>query len=282
MPELPEVETVKNSLHKHFLNSEVEDIEFMRDNLREPFDTSLIKSILVGQQVESIRRRGKYLILSTTLGHVISHLGMSGKILCLPGKNPQYKHTHFVIQAVRDRKKVFLHYVDPRRFGRLDGWLDTDLGNWQKHPWLASLGPEPLNCPDLAVVLKQAGKNSKRQIKSFIMDGQIVVGVGNIYACESLFITGIHPERKCHTLSTSEWKNLADVIQKTLKQAIRQGGTSLRDYVDLEAKPGFFQISLAVYNRSGKPCKVCKTPIESIKQSQRTTWFCPNCQKFSD
>lgn len=282
MPELPEVETVKNSLHKHFLNSQVKGIDFMRDNLREPFDIPVIKRILVDQHVNSIRRRGKYLVLSTKAGHVISHLGMSGKILCLASKNPEYKHTHFVIEAVKSNQKVFLHYVDPRRFGRLDGWIDANLDNWQQHPWLQSLGPEPLDCQELAAVLQKAGGQSKRQIKSFIMDGQVVVGVGNIYACESLFATGIHPERKCHTLSTAEWKKLADVIQKILQQAIKLGGTSLRDYVDLDAKPGFFQISLSVYDRNKEPCKVCETPITSIKQSQRTTWFCPNCQKFSD
>ncbi|MDD9952146.1 MAG: bifunctional DNA-formamidopyrimidine glycosylase/DNA-(apurinic or apyrimidinic site) lyase, partial [Zetaproteobacteria bacterium] len=258
MPELPEVETVRVSLHKHFIGATTDQVSFFRPDLRETIDQTTVKDVLEGQVVEHIRRRGKYLVLSTIKGHVISHLGMSGKMLCLNTAQPLFKHTHYVIAAHHNTRKIYIHYVDPRRFGRLNAWRSNKLEEWEQYPWLAKLGPEPIECTNLAQVLEESGKRSRRAIKTFIMDSSIVVGVGNIYACESLFAAKIHPEREARTLTQTEWSTLATTIREILKRAIHKGGTTLRDYVNSDAEPGYFQIELSVYNRQGQACHTCQ------------------------
>lgn len=278
MPELPEVETVKSGLEQVALGREVASIKFYRKDLREKIPQALIKRILVGEKILSFSRRSKYILINTSKGTVISHLGMTGAFLTRRSSKPEKPHTHFVItlKKAKGLDDVFLHYVDPRRFGRLSA-TETSA---QEHPYLASLGPEPLELSSkkLAMHLFEKAKGRKVPIKNFIMDAKIVVGVGNIYACESLFKAGISPLRLAGDVEYDEMLILAKYILQTLKKAIKQGGTTIKDFQNADGGTGYFAISLKVYGRQDLPCVSCKTPISQIKQSGRSSWYCKICQ----
>ncbi|MDU6433020.1 MAG: bifunctional DNA-formamidopyrimidine glycosylase/DNA-(apurinic or apyrimidinic site) lyase [Pantoea sp.] len=226
---------------------------------------------LSDQPVLSVQRRAKYLLLELPHGWIIIHLGMSGSLRVLPEEQPAAKHDH--VDLVMSNGKV-LRYTDPRRFG---AWL------WSTDPEgsnvLAHLGPEPLSDAFSGDYLYQKSRGKRTAVKQWLMDNKVVVGVGNIYASESLFTAGILPDRPAMSLSDEEAQRLAATIKAVLLRSIEQGGTTLRDFLQSDGKPGYFAQELQVYGRAGEPCRACGTPIVSGKHGQRSTFWCPNCQR---
>ena len=221
--------------------------------------------------MRAVRRRGKYLLVDCGDGHLILHLGMSGSLRVLPPGTPAEKHDHFDL-VLGDR---VLRLRDPRRFGAVL-WTSEAV---DAHPLLANLGVEPLSRALHPAGLHALTRGHRTAIKLFLMDGRRVVGVGNIYASESLFRAGIDPRKPARRLSLEQCARLAKAIKVTLRGAIRAGGSSLRDFVGAEGAAGYMQNRFLVYDRAGKPCRRCRTPIRRILQGQRSTFFCPTCQK---
>ncbi|OSM97788.1 MULTISPECIES: bifunctional DNA-formamidopyrimidine glycosylase/DNA-(apurinic or apyrimidinic site) lyase [Lonsdalea] len=269
MPELPEVETSRRGIEPYLAGHTILHAEVRNARLRWPVSPEIMS--LSGEPVLSVQRRAKYLLIELTRGWIIVHLGMSGSLRVLPEYVEPGKHDH--VDLVLDSGKV-LRYTDPRRFG---AWL------WSADPAtssvLAHLGPEPLSDAFSGDYLFQKARGRQTPIKLWIMDNKLVVGVGNIYASESLFSAGILPERAAGTLSEAEFHLLAATIKKVLLRSIEQGGTTLRDFLQSDGKPGYFAQELQVYGRSGEPCRHCGTLIESLKQGQRSTFFCRSCQR---
>ncbi|NRA45673.1 MAG: bifunctional DNA-formamidopyrimidine glycosylase/DNA-(apurinic or apyrimidinic site) lyase [Oligoflexales bacterium] len=276
MPELPEVETVVKSLAATCQGLTATEIKFYRKDIREPIPIPQFRKALLKQAVVSVERRSKYIIMNTKTGSAIFHLGMSGQLLALKSKKPQFKHTHLVMTFTGEAQNIYLHFVDPRRFGRISAHLGEA---WEQHPFFGQLGCEPLEQRSLGTYLWNYGKKSNRPIKSLLMDSKVVVGIGNIYACESLFLAGVHPERSAASLSPKDYQAIAAAAKKTLRLAIKAGGTSIKDFKSMEGKSGYFAISLNVYGRSDESCNICGNSIGHIKQSGRSTWFCGLCQK---
>lgn len=270
MPELPEVETTRRGVEPHILGQSVKQVLIRQAQLRWPIPADL-PAQLREQSFKSVRRRGKYLLLEVESGTVIMHLGMSGSLRIVQTDIPPEKHDHVDIIL---QNGITLRYRDPRRFGAVL-WTDTppDL-----HPLLASLGPEPLGSQFNGNRLFQASRNRRRAIKSFIMDSQVVVGVGNIYASEALFRAGIAPNRAAGRISSHRYQLLVKAVRDVLTEAIQQGGTSLRDFVNEAGQPGYFQQTLQVYGKAGDACTRCKTIIRVIKIAQRASFYCPECQ----
>ncbi|AYH03461.1 bifunctional DNA-formamidopyrimidine glycosylase/DNA-(apurinic or apyrimidinic site) lyase [Pectobacterium parmentieri] len=269
MPELPEVETSRRGISPYLVGHTILYAEVRNSRLRWPVSAEILS--LSDEPVLSVRRRAKYLLIELTRGWIIVHLGMSGSLRVLPEYTEPEKHDH--VDLVMDSGKV-LRYTDPRRFG---AWLWTD--NLETCSVLAHLGPEPLETEFSSDYLYQASRNKKTAIKQWIMDNKVVVGVGNIYASESLFAAGIHPDRAAGSLNESDATVLVRVIKQVLQLSIEQGGTTLRDFLQSDGKPGYFAQELRVYGRSGEPCRTCGTPIETAKHGQRSTFFCRSCQK---
>lgn len=276
MPELPEVESVKNGLLSVCEGKTVVGIKFYRRDLREPIPTQLVKSVLLGEVIQDVSRRSKYILIHTAKGTVISHLGMTGAFLTRPTPKPDKKHTHFVMSLKDTQGSVYLHFVDPRRFGRLSATLVDPL----EHVFLRSLGPEPiiLGAKKLAEHLFKVSRSRKVPVKNFLMDQKVVVGVGNIYACEALFSAKLSPLRHSTDVSHSEYQELAQEVVKVLKKAIKQGGSTIKDFQNADGQGGYFAVSLKVYGKHGERCQVCSRPIVRIKQSGRSSWFCEGCQ----
>jgi formamidopyrimidine-DNA glycosylase len=270
MPELPEVEITRRGLSSHLTGLTIKDAVIRNGNLRWPIPKNLQK-LLRGRTIVSLKRRAKYLLMDCNNGTLILHLGMSGSLRILPAKTPAHKHDHFDL-ILSDGTLMRLR--DPRRFGAVL-WHSGDVHN---HPLLADLGPEPLENDFDARRLFLAMRKRSASVKQCIMDSHIVVGVGNIYANEALFRAGIKPQRAAGKLSLPRCKQLVEAIHATLNEAIRQGGSSLRDFVDSSGKPGYFQQSYWVYGRSGEPCKRCGSPIKKIRQGQRSSFYCSRCQ----
>jgi formamidopyrimidine-DNA glycosylase len=268
MPELPEVETTLRGLEPHLVNSRILQIEVRQPKLRWPVPDQIYN--LNQAFIESISRRGKYLLMYTDKGHMIWHLGMSGSMRILSADEPGSKHEH--IKLIFDGNRS-LRYIDPRRFGALL-YTETDP---LSHKLLCNLGPEPLTEAFNSGYLH--GLTSKRSIaiKNLIMDSHIVVGVGNIYACESLFLSGINPKTRASRISLLRIDKLVQAIKQVLRHAIRQGGTTLQDFTQTDGKPGYFNQSLNVYGNSGN-CPSCANPVKRITQGQRSTYYCTNCQ----
>ena len=266
MPELPEVETTRRGLAPHLLGAGIVSVAIRNDRLRWPIPGDMP---LQGQTIQSLDRRAKYLLLKCNAGTLILHLGMSGSLRILPLDVPPEKHDHF--DLLLDNGKM-MRLRDPRRFGAVL-WHEGDI---ESHPLFSKLGPEPLESFG-ADHLYRAIKNRKVAIKQLIMDSQVVVGVGNIYASEALFLAGIRPQRR--NLGLAGCARLAESIKTTLKAAIDAGGSTLRDFVNASGNPGYFQQQHWVYGRSGEPCMRCGTPIRQIRQGQRSSFYCPNCQK---
>lgn len=270
MPELPEVETSRRGIEPHILNKKVTDVVIRQKQLRWPIPARL-KTGLCEQIIRQVDRRGKYILLRTDAGTAILHLGMSGSLRILPANTPAEKHDHVDIVF----GKSVLRLRDPRRFGAL---LWTSAKPLQ-HKLLSKLGPEPLSDDFNAPYLYQLSRNRKVAIKTLIMNSQVVVGVGNIYASESLFAAGISPLRRADRISLLRYQRLLDAIKDILQRSIAQGGTTLRDFTQQDGKPGYFQQTLNVYGRAQQPCPHCSVAIKQITQAQRSTFYCPQCQK---
>ena len=269
MPELPEVETTRRGIAPHIEGRRIADVIVRESRLRWPVPANLA-ALLIGAQFIAARRRAKYLLLDTQQGALMIHLGMSGSLRLMPVASPPLFHDH--IDVVLDNG-LCLRYNDPRRFGSFH-WLESD-----RHPLLDHLGPEPLSDAFNGAYLYSKSRKRKIPIKQFLMDGKVVVGVGNIYANEALFIAGIRPNRAAGRVSLARYNVLADSIKAILAAAIEQGGTTLRDFVGSDGQPGYFAQQLRVYGRSGQPCRVCSEALVEIRQSGRSTVFCRQCQR---
>lgn len=270
MPELPEVETTKRGIEPALCGQRIEACIVRNSKLRWPVAPQICQ-LQPGLLIESVTRRAKYLLIKTPLGHIIIHLGMSGHLRILPIGTPAEKHDHIDLEL---NNNLCLRYQDPRRFG---AWLWTKDDPLQ-HPLLAKLAPEPLSDTFHGDYLHQAIANRNTAIKALIMNNHHVVGVGNIYANESLFLSGIHPLCAGKNLSLEAAHQLAKTIKKVLSAAIEQGGTTLKDFMSPSGKPGYFSQKLFVYDRANQPCLVCQTPIERAVHFQRASYFCPQCQ----
>src|SRR6266436_6228583 len=267
MPELPEVEVTRRGLLPHLAGRVISGVEVREPRLRWPVPPAVRR--LAGRTIQAIRRRGKYLLVDCGDGHLILHLGMSGSLRVLPPGTPAEKHDHFDL-VLGDR---MLRLRDPRRFGAVL-WTEDAV---HTHPLIANLGIEPLSRALDAARLHALTRGHRAAIKQFLMDGRRIVGVGNIYASESLFRAGIDPRTRAKRLSLERCARLAKAIKETLRSAIRAGGSSLRDYVGADGHAGGFQNRYRVYDREGKPCRRCGTTVRRIVQGQRSTFFCPHC-----
>ncbi|WP_217519822.1 bifunctional DNA-formamidopyrimidine glycosylase/DNA-(apurinic or apyrimidinic site) lyase [Vibrio metschnikovii] len=269
MPELPEVEVSRLGISPHLVGQTIAAVTWRCEKLRWPIPHQLIQ--LEGQKIAAISRRAKYLFIETKAGSAIIHLGMSGALRVLDADFPAGKHDH--VDLVLANGKL-LRYHDPRRFG---AWLYIAPG--ESHPLLEHMGPEPLTDAFNAETIAKRANNKRLAIKAFIMDNKNVVGVGNIYANESLFKAKIHPLRPAQSLSDTEWQCLVSEIKAVLATAIAQGGTTLKDFSQADGKPGYFAQELQVYGKGGKPCPICAEPIAEQKIAQRNTFFCDACQR---
>jgi formamidopyrimidine-DNA glycosylase len=271
MPELPEVETTRRGVENAVVGHLIERIKVREPRLRWRVPREL-PQLARGQRVTALSRRGKYLLFTLTNGTVIVHLGMSGSLRVLPAKTPALAHDH--LDVVLD-SGACLRFNDPRRFGCVLWTTDPP----EAHPLLRALGPEPLSEEFNGAALARAAKGRRVAIKQLLMNSQVVVGVGNIYASEALFRAGIRPRRAAGRLKSAEFDALAKSIKQVLNEAIRSGGTTLRDYVNADGMPGYFKQKLYVYERTDEPCRVCQTPIRQLVQGQRSTYFCARCQR---
>ncbi|MBV1906363.1 MAG: bifunctional DNA-formamidopyrimidine glycosylase/DNA-(apurinic or apyrimidinic site) lyase [Pseudomonadales bacterium] len=269
MPELPEVETTRLGVSPHITHRRLLNWEIRTRQLRWPVE---VPEILMGRVVHKVSRRAKYLLIHFDIGALILHLGMSGSLRIVGQGANAGKHDHVDLNF--DDEKI-LRLNDPRKFGSI---------LYQSYPveqhWLLEkLGPEPLSTDFSMDYLFDKRCNRKLAIKNFIMDGQLVVGVGNIYASEALFLAGIRPNIRAGSISKTRCGILVESIKHTLSEAIKAGGTTLRDFTNSEGKPGYFGQSLSVYGREGQPCYQCQTLIKVVKTGQRSSYYCPSCQK---
>jgi formamidopyrimidine-DNA glycosylase len=270
MPELPEVETTRRGLLPHVVGRRFRDVVVRNRNLRWPVPRDL-RERLRGEQVLSIRRRGKYLLFDVPNGHLLVHLGMSGRLSLIHPDAPARAHDHVDLHLEGSRS---VRLTDPRRFGAVL-WV---RGPAERHALLRGLGIEPLDPGFDGEALQRIARGRRVAVKQFLMNGRLITGVGNIYASEALFAAGIHPQRSVARISRQRWEHLAIAVRETLESALAAGGTTLRDYASLEGRPGEFGTKCAVYGREGKPCPRCRTPIRALRQGQRSTFYCPGCQ----
>lgn len=268
MPELPEVETTRRGLAPHLTGAVIRGTVVRNRNLRWPIPALPVQ----GRTISGITRRAKYLLIDCGNGTLILHLGMSGSLRILPHGAPVKLHDHFDL-LLENGQLMRLH--DPRRFGAVL-WHEGDIND---HPLLAQLGPEPLQEDFNARYLHRALRGRSLAIKQALMDNHLVVGVGNIYANESLFRSGIKPQLAAGKLSLKRCEKLVAEIRATLGESIEKGGSTLRDFVNSNGQPGYFQQNYWVYGRANEPCRKCGTPIKQIKQGQRSSFYCGSCQK---
>jgi len=271
MPELPEVEVVCRGIEPYLVRQRITSVMIRNPCLRWPIPSNLNK-ILAGLKIRKVTRRGKYLLLDCGKGTLILHLGMSGSLLILATRTPPQKHDHF--DLILDSGMI-LRLRDPRRFGAVL-WATSDV---MRHPLLVRLGPEPLTATFSGNLLYEKTRGRNASIKEILMNSRIVVGVGNIYASEALFHAGINPRIAAGRIGINRYDKLVCVVKKTLKLAINAGGSSLRNFVNSDSSPGYFQQQYWVYKRTGKPCRKCGVAIRQIKQGQRSSFYCPSCQK---
>ncbi|WP_417568271.1 bifunctional DNA-formamidopyrimidine glycosylase/DNA-(apurinic or apyrimidinic site) lyase [Marinobacter sp.] len=270
MPELPEVETTRRGIAPYCEGQTIVGVTVRNGSLRWPVPADLGER-LRAQVIRSVDRRAKYLFLNMDQGTVIVHLGMSGSLRIITDDTPPVAHDHIDLAL---QSGVILRFNDPRRFGC---WLWAD--SVTEHPLISHLGPEPLAPEFNGAMLFRRSRGKNTPVKSFIMDNHVVVGAGNIYANEALFKAGIHPRRKAGRISLNRYHRLAEAIREILSAAILMGGTTLRDFVNSDGKPGYFAQSLLVYGRGGEPCKECETPLKEIRMNNRATVYCPRCQR---
>lgn len=270
MPELPEVETTLRGIEPYLKGRRIAEVCVREPRLRWPVPAALARDA-AGQAIRGARRRAKYLLIDLERGSLILHLGMSGSLRVLEPTTPLLAHDH--VDIVLD-SGLALRYNDPRRFGSLLWTVDDPLG----HPLLKRLAPEPLDAAFDGAYLERKTRGRKVAIKQLLMNSQIVVGVGNIYASEALFRARIDPRRAAGRLKRAQLDRLVRAVKRVLAMAIRAGGTTLRDYVSAEGSPGYFAQRLYVYERAGKACRVCGTKVRQLTQGQRSTYYCPACQ----
>ena len=271
MPELPEVETTLRGIQPFLLGQTIEGLVVRDGRLRWPVPPDLPERVR-GQSIHSLFRRGKYILIATDAGKLILHLGMSGSLRITEAELPPQKHDHYDLVVTGGKR---LRFHDPRRFGCLL-WTESDP---EQHALIAPLGPEPLSGVFDAGYLHARSRGRRAAVKTFIMDSHVVVGVGNIYASESLFRAGIAPQRAAGDISRQRYERLVESIREVLLASIQQGGTTLRDFVNESGNPGYFRQTLNVYDRAGEPCRACGTAIEVARQGQRSTFWCPRCQR---
>ena len=269
MPELPEVETALRGISPYLKNFTIEKVVVRQPKLRWAVSEELIT--LKNVKIVDLTRRAKYLMNHTEKGYIIGHLGMSGSVRIVPQNSAIDKHDH--IDIVMNNGKL-LRYNDPRRFG---AWLWTE--NLDDFHLFLKLGPEPLSDEFNAEYLFKKSRQKSTALKTFLMDNAVVVGVGNIYANESLFICGIHPLKLAKNLTRNQCFSLVNTIKDVLRKAIIQGGTTLKDFLQPDGRPGYFAQELLVYGNKDKPCPKCGGKIESLIIGQRNSFFCPKCQK---
>lgn len=271
MPELPEVETTRRGISPHVVNKPICAVAIRQQRLRWPVPAGLEQE-LVGKRITAVGRRAKYLIFRLEHGCVLLHLGMSGSLRIVSASAPAGKHDHVDI-VFNDGRCLRLR--DPRRFGSIH-WTGRDP---LQHPLLRDLGPEPLGQDFGAAHLHALSRRRTQSVKTFIMDSRTVVGVGNIYASEALFRSGIHPLRGAGNISLKRYRALAGAIRDVLNAALDKGGTTLRDFVGGDGSPGYFGLELDVYGRAGEPCRNCAGSIRQVRLGQRSTYYCPRCQR---
>jgi formamidopyrimidine-DNA glycosylase len=274
VPELPEVETTRRGIAPHLIGRRITSVVLRRPDLRWPIPPE-IGELLPGQRIEDVERRAKYLLLHTAVGSALLHLGMTGVLRVLPADAPVGKHDHvdLGLEAAATGARV-LRFTDARRFGCL---------LWQApgttHELLENLGPEPLTGDFDGDLLWRMSRGRTAAVKLFLMDNAVVVGVGNIYASEALFAAGIDPRRAAGSVSRARYARLAAEVKRILAWAIERGGTTLRDFINPDGMPGYFVRELQVYGREGEPCRTCGTAIRQVVLGQRSTFWCPHCQK---
>ena len=277
MPELPEVEVTKRGIEPYLVGQKITAVKIYDGRLRWPVLKNL-ERVLLGQKISEIKRRGKYLLLRMDDGHLIIHLGMTGVLRVLSPKDDLKKHDRVEIGV--GKKILRLH--DPRKFGAVV-WAPDEEGEIESHPLIKKLGLEPFsdefNEEHAAKHLFEHAKGRHISIKQWLLSGQAVVGVGNIYCSESLFLAGIHPEMPAGKLSLMRAGRLAKAVKETLARAIDAGGSSLKDFVNSEGSPGYFLMQTKVYGRAGETCLDCGGTIRQIVQGQRSSYYCPKCQR---
>jgi formamidopyrimidine-DNA glycosylase len=279
MPELPEVEVTLRGIAPYLVGRAIAAVAVREPRLRWRVPEAL--HALAGRRVRAVRRRGKYLLLDCGDGHLIVHLGMSGSLRFVAPGTPPGKHDHLEIAFAEGTEggshapARLLRLRDPRRFGAVL-WTAQPP---ESHPLLRNLGVEPLSRALDARCLFALTRSRRTSVKQFLMDGRRIVGIGNIYAAEALFLAGIHPRTRASRLSLARCARLAAAIKHTLRAAIRAGGSTLRDFAGADGAPGYFQVRTRVYDRAGEPCRRCGAPIRRIVQGQRATFYCPRCQK---
>ncbi len=270
MPELPEVEVTRRGLEPYLTQQIIERITLRHTKLRYPLNTQQL-ALCAGQTIQTVQRRAKYLLLYLTQGVLIIHLGMSGRLSLLKKTTEPGKHDHIDLIL---KNQTIVRYNDPRRFGV---WLYT-TESLVNHRLFVHLGPEPLTMRFNAPLLYQASRNKSQCVKNFIMDNRNVVGVGNIYASESLFLANIHPAMPSTKLNFHQCLKLVRTIRVVLQQALLAGGTSFSDFLNAEQQPGLFVQQLKVYGRAKAPCVVCNHVLEYLTLGGRRSVFCPHCQ----
>lgn len=269
MPELPEVETSRRGIEPFLVGEQIENIVIRERRLRWPVSRD-VADRLTGATVASVGRRAKYLLINTTGGAAIVHLGMSGSVFLVDRGTPAGVHDHFDFELGSGKA---LRYRDPRRFGSLH-WCEDPASHWL----LQDLGPEPLGDSFDGQYLFARSRGRRVSVKQFIMNAHVVVGVGNIYASEALFIAGIHPRRAAGRVSLARYARLANAIRDVLGRAIEAGGTTLRDFYGGDGEAGYFAQNLEVYGRDGEECRRCGAEISAIVLGQRSTYYCKSCQ----
>jgi formamidopyrimidine-DNA glycosylase len=271
VPELPEVETTRRGIAPLLSGRRVASVDVREPRLRWPVPAALARE-LPGQPVCAVRRRAKFLLVESPVGHLILHLGMSGSLRVVSRDLPPEKHDH--LDVVMDDGRC-LRFRDPRRFGAALWTTDDPL----EHPLLKGLGPEPLDAHFTAEWLHRQARRRKVAVKSFLMNSQVVAGVGNIYASEALYLAGIHPKRPAGRISLERYRRLVESVREVLENAIVAGGTTLRDFVNSDGNPGYFSQELLVYGREDEICDHCGSPIRCRIIGQRSTYYCPRCQR---
>ena len=270
MPELPEVETTRRGLLRHTRGRHIRAVRVHEKRLRWPVHPEL-DALLVGQQLRTVQRRAKYLLLRLSNGTLIVHLGMSGNLRVVPQPTALLPHDHIELQL---DSGAAVRFNDPRRFGCF--LYTTEAPG--RHKLLRGLAPEPLRPGFDAAYLHRITRDRRVAVKTLLLNGRLVTGVGNIYASEALFRARLRPQRAARTLTLAQCRTLVRAIRTVLRSAIRAGGTTLRDYLSADGYPGYFRQKLYVYERAGLPCRRCRTPIRQLTQGQRSTYYCPQCQ----
>lgn len=274
MPELPEVEVLRRSLEPVLVGDVVRRVEVRSPALREPLDSEGLDRHLTGRRVERLRRRAKYLLVDMAGGSTLAvHLGMSGQLTLVPAETPPVPHEHLAFHLAGGSR---LRLVDPRRFGNAFALATEELAS-DRH--FVHLGVEPLSEELSGSFLRQVARGRRGPVKAFLMDARVMVGVGNIYACEALFRAGVHPTRSVARISRERWDLLAEAVRAVLGDAIEEGGTTLNDFRDGMGESGYFQVSLEVYGREGEPCTRCGEAVRRRVQGNRSTYYCHRCQR---